>query len=80
MGMAKVFKKVLSPGGKAASQAPPEVRAKLNPSSPTSEASTRTTAQSRRSGAQARAQSSSTTLLGDATTVGQFSSKKLLGQ
>ena len=79
MGMAKVFKKVLGPGGKAASQAPPEVRAKLNPSSPTSEASTRTTAQSRRSGAQARAQSS-TTLLGDATTVGQFSSKKLLGQ
>lgn len=77
MGAVRVAKKIISksksaPAPVAAPAAAP-VEAKVT------EVGKRETDKARRSGAQSRAQSS-TTLLGDATTVGQFSSKKLLGQ
>ena len=69
----KYFSKPKAKPAPVAAPAAAPVEAKVT------EVGKRETDKARRSGAQSRAQSS-TTLLGDATTVGQFSSKKLLGQ
>jgi hypothetical protein len=75
----KPIKKAVG-GGSKPKAAPVAAPAAAPVEAKVSEVNKRETDKARRSGAQSRARSSSTTLLGDATTVGQFSSKKLLGQ